>query len=176
MCPLTCLRPYYENPIGAPRKADTYVDLPPSRPRKAYSTGKQACASRKLLALHWPFCAGWLGAWTWQHTLLAANMLQYNSLVGAYVQAGSAAGARAVVAGVRCAGVAPGGVAYTPLVDTCVQACCAAMRCPGRPTLLWVPSNAAILRYCHYIHLREYIDFYTVCVWMLLYACRYRKF
>ena len=76
MCPLRCLGPYYENPLGAPRKADTYVDLPPSRPRKAYSTGKQARASRKLLALHWPFCAGWRGAWTWQHTLLAANMLQ----------------------------------------------------------------------------------------------------
>ena len=76
MCPLRCLGPYYENPTGAPRKADTYVDLPPSRPRGACGTGKQACASRKLLALHWPFCAGWRGAWTWQHTLLAANMLQ----------------------------------------------------------------------------------------------------
>ena len=97
MCPLRCLGPYYENPLGAPRKADTYVDLPPSRPRKAYSTGKQARASRKLLALHWPFCAGWRGAWTWQHTLLAANMLQpalpaRRRSSGAHAPAGGAAG------------------------------------------------------------------------------------
>ena len=44
-----------------------------------------------------------------------------------------------MVVGARCAGVAPGCVACTPLVGTCVQACCAAgarvvvagVRCAG---------------------------------------------